>query len=91
MKMATNSSSARRGGGGSGDGRERQRPGRAGKGAHGEIGMRLHALYAEAEQEPLPGKLIELLEMLDRAEAVAEAGHEAAPPPHEAPGDRSRR
>ena len=37
-------------------------------GAHGEIGSRLRALFAEAEQEPLPERLIDLLEQLDRVE-----------------------
>lgn len=44
---------------------------RSGDARHGEIGNRLRALYAEAEQEPLPTHLIELLEMLDQAESAA--------------------
>jgi len=33
-----------------------------------EIGTRLRAMYAEVENEPLPAKLLELLEKLDSAE-----------------------
>lgn len=34
----------------------------------GAIGVRLRALYAAAEAEPIPADLIELLERLDAAE-----------------------
>lgn len=38
------------------------------QGNHGDIGTRLKALYAAAEQEPLPERLLALLEQLDQAE-----------------------
>jgi hypothetical protein len=43
--------------------------------AHRQIAARLRALYAEAEREPLPRHLLDLLEQLDEAEAAeAERG-----------------
>lgn len=38
---------------------------------HGEIGSKLRALFAEVEKEPIPPKLIELLEKLAEAEKQA--------------------
>lgn len=35
---------------------------------NGDIAVRLRALYAEVEQEPIPADLIALLERLDEAE-----------------------
>lgn len=52
----------------------RKRPGRREPEIHREIGDKLRALYAEAEQEPLPKDLISLLEMLDKAEGAAAEG-----------------
>lgn len=69
MKMATNSSATRRGGGSNGHPRDTEPVAR--RDAHGEIARRLRALYAEAEQEPLPLKLVDLLDLLDRAEEAA--------------------
>lgn len=45
--------------------------GKSPPGPHGEIGFRLRALFAEAEREPLPERLIDLLEQLDRVEEAA--------------------
>lgn len=56
---------------GSASGSHRKRTARRGASIHQEIGDKLRALYAEAEQEPLPEDLISLLEMLDKAEGVA--------------------
>jgi len=40
-------------------------------GPEGDIGLRLRALYAEVEQEPIPAQLIELLERLSEVERKA--------------------
>ncbi len=48
-----------------------KRQGRREPEMHRDIGDKLRALYAEAEQEPLPKDLISLLEMLDKAEGAA--------------------
>ncbi len=40
-------------------------------GPDGEIGTRLRALYGEGEREPIPMKLIDLLEQLSEAERKA--------------------
>lgn len=39
----------------------------------GEIGLRLRALYSEAENEPIPTELLNLLEKLDIAEEKSKA------------------
>lgn len=71
MKMAINRRPAARGGASGGGLPSERRSGPTFEERRGDIGNRLRALYAEAEQEPLPAHLIELLEMLDRAESGA--------------------
>jgi hypothetical protein len=39
---------------------------------NGEIGVRLKTLYAEFEREPIPTRLLDLLEQLSQAERKAE-------------------
>jgi Anti-sigma factor NepR len=38
---------------------------------HGEVGLKLKALYAEVEREPIPPNLLDLLEKLAEAEKRA--------------------
>ncbi len=75
MKTATNISASRRGGGAR---QEPEVPNLVQPKHHREIGSRLRALYAEAESEPLPAHLIDLLEMLDRVESESQEPGEAA-------------
>lgn len=47
----------------------RSRRGGEALGPTGDIGTRLRALYGAVEDEPIPEKLLDLLEKLDQAEA----------------------
>lgn len=49
------------------------RRGGAASDLQGEIGLRLRALYSEAESEPIPTELLALLEQLDIAEEKSKA------------------